>query len=60
MHYGDGPKDWVNVESRITPEDAIKYQTRYAKDVHDHVYNDEEEALADFISTHWAKILEEE
>jgi hypothetical protein len=39
-------------------EDAIKYQRGYASYKHGHWYDSDEDALYDFITTHWAVVRE--
>ena len=53
---------WEPEEDGITPrkitlskQEAIDLQKSFAKLIHNHDYENDEEALQDFISIHWAK-----
>jgi hypothetical protein len=54
--YGDEPTEWVEVLSRMTVKDAIKYQ----RGLYTNVYKDkcDDYPLEDFIADRWAKIVE--
>lgn len=55
--YGTCHTSWVNVTSRMTVEDAIRYQRGYCAEKAFY-YKSDEDALADFLTIHWAKIIE--
>ncbi len=46
---------------KVSVEDAIKLQKKVAgKEIHQFVYDNDEQALDDFICVHWGRIVEEE
>lgn len=53
------PIDGAHCTVSISKYDAIKYQRRAAK-ANGFKYEDDEEALEDFMTIHWAKLVEEE
>lgn len=57
--YGDLGFQHVECISRMKVEDAITYQHGYASQKYGHAYDSDEDALYEFMTIRWAKIVEQ-
>lgn len=58
--YGGLSFEHVECVSRMKVEDAIKYQHGVTNMKYGHTYDSDEDALYDFMTIHWANIIEVE